>query len=446
MTYTSERVNRDVYHPKYSTADALEYFEDIIGKFKNNVDEKNYRINGYNLLPTIYEDLYWRHCFNYIKYKTFFNKNGFDHTPSIKKTTKFLMDGYTRCTEIFLGDQLIGQLKLIINKIYLLMWVFKCYYNGLKCKIWIHPGLVDNDRYQISHILSNSKILKLNPKLFSVRSSKKESKTINDAIINTIIKKNNSFRFWQFAMAILKPKKIIMIDNLFDSYSILLAAKSSNIPIIGVSHGLVSYWHRGIIGSRHFSNDRTQLRYDVYYVWNKTMSRMMKAKGNIYSKDEIKESGWLRKLPDIIVKRDQFTKRKLVLYPYEWLSNHKHMMKLLNHYISHGYKIIIKTNPEIQDYDIYKKNNISLVENFHKEHYENASFILGSTTTMLIEMSRSGLPIKIANNDGFDMFKYIYLNGWEKIDSDGNQINFVNNNHNSNQMEICRSSFPKVFN
>ena len=58
-----------------------------------------------------------------------------------------------------------------------------------------------------------------------------------------------------------------------------------------------------------------------------------------------------------------------------------------------------------------------MVNNFTNIHYENAHFVIGSTTTMIFEMSFSGLPVVIVNNDGFDMFKSIRNKSWIIIDN-----------------------------
>jgi hypothetical protein len=417
MTYTDKNGKKSVYNPHYSTEDALEYFENIIGDIKKNIAQDEYSDLEYNLLPTIYEDLYWRHCFNYIKYKTFFDKYGFQIKVAIKKNKDWEMDGFTRATEIFCGDSLFGKIKIFLKYFNFMLWIYKSFFSGKKNKVWVHPNLIDNHRFNISHLFNDAKILKLSEFVLSIRSTKRSSKELNRAIINTIIAKNKSFYLWKFAIKLLKPTKIILMDNLFNSYSILLAAKSLNVNIVGISHGLVSYWHRGIIGSRHFANDETQLRYDMYYAWHNTMVKMIQKESFLYDINQIEESGWLRKVPNIKTVQKNISTNNIILYPFEWLSNYKLITKVISQFSEHKYKIIIKTHPDIDDYSYLTKYNVELVDDFQTNHYKKADFILGSTTTMIFEMGFTGKPVVILKDDGFDMFNGIQDNSWVQINN-----------------------------
>ena len=112
------------------------------------------------------------------------------------------------------------------------------------------------------------------------------SKNINEGIINLIDSKCDCYWLWRIAIRVLKPKKIICKDNLFDSYSLLLASKLEKIPIVGVSHGLSSYWHRGLTGSKA-DNRPNKLRFDKYYAWTLEMVNMLKNNGHLYLKNQV---------------------------------------------------------------------------------------------------------------------------------------------------------------
>ena len=247
-------------------------------------------------------------------------------------------------------------------------------------------------------------------------------------------------------MKLLKPKKIISLDNLFDSYSLLLSAKHLKIQIVGVSHGLVSYWHRGIMGSKHFNNKNNQLRFDKYFIWDDKMMRMMIKKGCLYNENEIALSGWLRKIKKIDITPNKDNQKKLVLYPYEWLANHKLMQAIIKKISEKNFNVIIKKHPEVEHYSNLKFPNCYFVDDYNDSHYQDAKLIIGSTTTMIFEISHLGIPIIIIEDDGFNMFKGIMHQDWNSTIEINKYLDKNINLKKSNRSSPITESFKSLFN
>ena len=97
-------------------------------------------------------------------------------------------------------------------------------------------------------------MLVLNVRLSGIK--KFHSKNINEALINNIENRINQLKHWKFVFKYLKPSKIILMDNLDKDYSILLAAKTLNIKTIGVTHGVVSKYHKWLYGFSFIKNKK----------------------------------------------------------------------------------------------------------------------------------------------------------------------------------------------
>ena len=90
----------------------------------------------------------------------------------------------------------------------------------------------------------------------------------------------------------LKPKKIIMLDNLYNDSSILIAAKKLNIKTIGISHGPFYKCTKYLIGEKYLYNKKN-LIFDKLYVWHEIFSKLLIENSFIYNKKNIFISGWL---------------------------------------------------------------------------------------------------------------------------------------------------------
>lgn len=402
------------YKPVFSTKQALDYFEEIISSIKRSkISCKKF---GYNLLPAIYEDLFWKHCFNYIKYKPLFDQYGFSSRFDIDSSSKWQMSGYSRAVQIFRGDPIHVIIKLCIHKIIFILWLAGLLFKGKKRQIWIDQTILNNHRYNVTEFVDKHSVLPILNRWCSVRSIKRPKQSIEGAVESLIQSRFGSYRYWKIAIYLLKPKRIILKDNLCDNSSLLLASKLMGVSVIGVSHGLVSFWHRGLFGSSHFFGDETQIRYDKYFAWTNQMRQLLLAKGSIYKRQEVSVSGWLRKLPSS-KNGESNSSSKFVLYPFEWISNHGLMLDYIDLLIDRGFDIVVKEHPDLKPNSSIRKRKIQFVSDYSVEHYRNCLFVIASTTTMAIELSFIGSPVLICNNDGFNMFAGQTYPNWIKFDN-----------------------------
>ena len=355
------------YPPKISTIDSLNLFEAIMEKI---IDKpKVFQKYGFNLLPVIYEDLYWYYCFHYVKYENFF-KDFNSSRIVFKSKYDWQLNSVERKNRFFSGDTFYMILKLFLKRLIFIIWLLSNIVLKKKNKTWVSSSIVNDFRYNFFSSLNKTEILIILNRWTTVRSSLRTSRNIDDAITNNIHKKVGSVGLWCLAIRLLRPNKIICQDNLFDNYSLLLAAKINNIEVIGISHGLASFWHRGITGSKHFNKCKDLIKYDRYYCWLPEMKKMLDDNSFIYSKDEILVSGWLKDYP-VAKKRNSEPISKFVLYPYEWLCNHDLIKLYLFELNKLGYKIIIKMRPDKENYDHLNGLNAEFIDNFSSFHFEN---------------------------------------------------------------------------
>ena len=64
---------------------------------------------------------------------------------------------------------------------------------------------------------------------------------------------------------------------------------------------------------------------------------------------------WLAKKFKINGMRKSKNKKKYILYPYEWLCNHKYILIKIKKISALGYKIILKRRPDVAFYDQFQR-------------------------------------------------------------------------------------------
>ena len=420
LHYVNDSGDVSSFPPNYNTTKSYELFEEIINNYlTKNIGKNKITKEGFNLLPVIYEDLHWQYCFNYIKYQEPIEKYGL--TVKTIDSKEFKVNGYDRVKNIFIGDSWKMFVKIGIKKIIFICWVFMCFFKGKIGKVWVDNFILEDFRYDLlkdreKFPIEEENILRILNRYTSLFSFKRQSINIEEYINNEIHRKTGCYRWWIFAIKVLKPKRIIVKDNLFTLYSILLAAKISRVEIIGISHGSVSFWHRGQFGSKHVS-DSNQLKYNKYYVWDNLWQELMLKKNNLYGSDEIRVSGWL-KLIDYkpVKKRKSFN---FVLYPNTSFTDYNAIKNILFFFDKAGYKIIIKGREDILDYTAYKGIKHQIVAQFTDEHFNNALCAIASSTTMIFDLTATGLPIVIPK-DGMNFFKGTHLPNWNYFNKNFN--------------------------
>ena len=169
---------------------------------------------------------------------------------------------------------------------------------------------------------------------------------------------------------------------------------------------MVSKYHRGQFGSRHVSRDKL-LKFDRFYMWDEEFRKLYVKEGHIYQAGEVKICGFLHKkhYPQIKTRKS----KKLVLYPFEHFADYDAMLQLLKWFEKRSYRILIKSRPDMKNYGHFPGLDFQLVEDFTQDHFENALCIVGSTTTMLFDLSVIGLPVVLPKYNGLKMLSGISL-------------------------------------
>ena len=444
LHYVNDSGDVSSFPPNYNTTKSYELFEEIINNYlTKNIGKNKITKEGFNLLPVIYEDLHWQYCFNYIKYREPIDKYGL----AIKtiKSKEFKVNGYDRVKNIFIGDSWKMFVKIGIKKIIFICWVFMCFFKGKIGKVWVDNFILEDFRYDLlqdrkQFPIEEENILIILNRFTNFFSIKRNSSNIEEYIENEIQRKTGCYRWWLFAINILKPKRIIVKDNLHIHYSILLAAKLKKVEIIGISHGSASFWHRGQFGSKHVSNGN-QLKYNKYYVWDNLWRELILDKSHLYSSNEIIVSGWLKIIDyKMVKKRENFD---LVLYPNSAFTDYVSIKNILLFFNKAGYKIIIKGRQDISDYSAYDGINHLIVDQFTYEHFNNALCAVASSTTMIFDLSTLGLPVVIPK-DGMNFFKGMHLDNWLYFD-ENIDLNQLKKNYPIFFLESINEDFLKQF-
>lgn len=401
---------KKLYEPKYSVKKAESLSKIILKKIHNNKKKIQTKKNGFNCISVIFQDLFWQYSFNYIKYKGFIKKFGINQKVK-KKDNLFLLSGYKRIQDfLMVRINFLSKVFFFIKLIFFLFWIFYQYLIGNTKKVIVQKTFFNNFRFSFGHKVKKN-FLTLNYFLafpFNSPVKKINELDIDKYIILETQRRIRSFKIWQFAFKTLKPKKIILLDNLFYDYGILLAAKSLNIKTIGITHGVVSKYHKGNFGYSFLKKDI--LKFDKLYVCHDLYKSLLLKHGHIYDEKEIFVSGLLNN-----EKYKKIRKRKelkYILYPFEFLTDYKKINKTLKYFEKRGYFIIVKKRPGIKNYGQFDKIKFSLVDEFTKHHFENALCIVGMASSILFEMTFVGIPIVVPKNAGVSLYEDIKIKNW----------------------------------
>ena len=255
------------YSPYYSTQKSDEYFESLLKNFKESKYFKKLEISKINCVSVIFQDLFWIYSFNFIKYKKLIERAKDLQFKFIKspKNFDYYSNGYEKFKKFESGEDLsikslikfiFGINKKFLSKINILLFIFFNLIKNNKNKVWIFPELVYHKNFKLFNLKKNPNLIILNSKSFYNISNtyKFSTKNINHSIYIEIKKRLSNRLLWYLAIKLLKPKKIILQDNLFNDWSIFLAAKQLDVPSIGITHGLMTKYHKNIIGSDLFNN------------------------------------------------------------------------------------------------------------------------------------------------------------------------------------------------
>ena len=394
--------NNKIIYPNYSTKNSFKLFNKVLKKilcdrFKN----KFLLIKNYNILSIALEDFFWQFCFQYIKYKKFIDQRGIGlKVIKCSKKNYYNIDGYGRVKDYLNGNvNLINIIKFFIKNCYFYFWIFKNLpFN--RGKIWIDRRFKKDYRFKnLKKNISQSIVLP-----YSIQSFRGKNLKIEDALIEDAIAKTKNYSKWIFAIKILKPSKIITSDNLYDNYSLLLAAKIKKIKCEAICHSPTVRYHMNNFGSKFFKK-KELLIFDKIFVYHKIFKNYQLKYGHFYNSKQIKVIKWPNTNKyDFKIKKNN--KNIYILYPFEHFCNFKKINKFLLFFQNKSHKIIVKTRPDTVNYNHFDPRlNIEFVDDFKKDHFLNCFCVIGSTTGLIFNCSQNFLPIVYIDNNGYDHFK-----------------------------------------
>jgi len=394
--------NNKVVYPNYSVKNSLKLFNNVIEKILLNKKKKQkILIKNYNIFSVALEDFFWQYCFQYEKYNKFINQKGLG-LKVVKHTKKnhYSIDGYGRVKEYINGNINIQNIiKFFLKNCYFYLWIFLNFpFN--RGKIWMDRRFQEDFRYEgLKKNQSKSIILP-----YSIQSFRGKKLKIEDALITDAIAKTKNYKKWMFAINILKPKKIITTDNLYDNFSILLAAKLTKTKCEAICHSPTVRHHMNTFGTK-LINKNELLKFDKLSVYHKIFKKFILKYSYVYNSNQIDLIKWPNTNKyNFKIKKNN--KNIYILYPFEHFCNFKKLNKFLLYFKKKDHKIIIKTRPDVKNYNHFDNRlNVEFVDDFTKEHFLNCLCVIGSTTGLLFNCAQNFLPVVYIDDNGYDHFK-----------------------------------------
>ena len=408
------------YFPHYSTKESYHLFKKVINKInKNKLLKKKLFINGYNIISIALEDFFWQYCFQFTKYKYFIKKHGTSLNTEKVNDKNYLLNGYQRVKYYVNGDEnFLNFFKSTSKYIAFIFW-FSYSFIFNKNKIWIDKSFLKNLRYKNFIIKNKSKYLVIP---FAFESHKTRSKNIEDAFIKDAKKKIGQYKKWIFAIKYLYPKKILLSDNAYNNFSILLAAKIMGTKCEAICHSVNIKYHMNTMGTDIIQN-KNLLLYDKIYVYNDDFKDFVIKNGSFYKSKKIGVVGWINdKSYNFGIKKNY--SNKYLLYAFEHFCNYHKINKFLKFFHKKNHKILIKKRPDMENYGHFDKDlNIEFVDDFTKSQIKDSICALGSTTSLLFNLSQNYIPIVYIKNDGLNNFNgFNYPKNWVVVDNINNSI------------------------
>jgi len=410
---------KKIVYPIYSVKDSLKLFNKILRKILVNKNyKKRFIVKNYNILSIALEDFFWQYCFQYIKYKSFIKKEGINlNIIKTKNKTHYHIDGYGRVQDYLKGNFNIKNiLKFFIKNCYFYLWILL---NALinKNKNWVDRRFDRDFRYDNLKIERAISITLP----YSLQSFRPKSNNIEEALMLDAEAKIKNYKKWIFAIKILKPKKIMMTDNLYDNFSLLMAAKITKTECIAICHAPVIKHHMNLVGTNLLK--KNLLLFDKIFVYHKIFKNFLLKNGKFYTDKKIEITNW----PNTNKYNFKIKKNKkniYVLYPFEHFCDFKKINEFLIFFQKKNHKIIIKTRPDMSNYGHFDSRlNIDFVDDFTKEHFLNSLCVIGSTTTLLFNCAQNFLPIIYIDDNGYDHFKDIeHPKNWIRCKNINNKI------------------------
>jgi len=276
-------------------------------------------------------------------------------------------------------------------------WVVGAVAQNKRGMIFIEGFILDDNRYKILH----EALASVNQSKF-LRVFESESApylylplphwSLQRLLKNKCVENVGAYRLWKLAIRLLKPAKIIISDDSYNkTYSLVLAAKLSGVEVIGLSHGQLPPNQSFAYGFKNYEAEKP-LVFDRFYVWDRLFQTAMRQQGNLYDQ-QIHVCGWLQHLYDAVDYSN--SEKKYVLYALEHFTcNRTRVLEFLVELAErHHYQVIVKTRPQDGKKISGTHPLVTFVDQLSSDHLDNAICAVGTGSTMIYELSSSGIPL-----------------------------------------------------
>jgi hypothetical protein len=277
------------------------------------------------------------------------------------------------------------------------VWVIRAISYSKRGMIFVEGFILDDSRYQLLHdellSIDQSKIMRIfesdsAPYVYLPWPHWSMLRLLKNKCIENI----GAYHCWKIAIRLLKPTRVIISDDSYNkTYSLVLAAKVTDLEVVGLSHGQLPPNQLFAYGFRSYEADNPIL-FDRFYVWDALFQKAMWQQGNLYDR-QVHVCGWLQHLYDAV----DYTKseKRYVLYALEHLTcNRRRVLELLSDLAEyHGYQVIVKTRPQSRNELSGYHPFMTFVDQFLPDHLNHAVCAVGTGSTMIYELSSSGIPL-----------------------------------------------------
>ena len=367
-----------------------------------------FRKVNYSLQSLIFQPIFWHVSFNIIKYKEFFDQYGF-HIPS-KDLNEEVRNSYKRAVLFYRNDNLVRRLiinlRFVKSHLIMILWIIISVLRKKENQIWIDKFIITNYRYNhpnLKKIINDSRYLEVLNKFSSPTGYSYRRKNFFDGLKKEILTRIFGYKLWSLAIKYLKPKKIIVRDDLENFQGILLAAKINKVEIIGINHGPIYQYVPNLYGPKSFCI-LNPIIFDKLYVWHTLFISGLIKNTTLYNSKQVKFCGWLQKF-NYNYNNNKNNSNKYVLYPFEHHTNFLYIKELLIKFINLGKKVIVKKYPGWNNYEIFENMDIELVDNFSSKHLDNTFVVVGLTTVMVMEFISKNYLVIYPSKSGYNFFK-----------------------------------------
>jgi len=204
-----------------------------------------------------------------------------------------------------------------------------------------------------------------------------------------------AIRIWKVVLRLLKPRVLLMIDDMRHSLVITAAAELLDIPTYWVQHGHYTKYHLGYLGDEE---SHPPMPTGVL-VWSEYWKIELRKLGTYIPDDRILVAGFKEPLPELVSGPRTQQRALGVLLPYEAVANKDevkvYIAELLQDEAVTIYFKVRKDmsyDQQLQEYGLKVSSQIICIDD-HRIHLDSIDVVIGTYSTYLYDMIPYGIPV-----------------------------------------------------